>query len=148
MTVSEKAAYIKGLFDGYEISKDSKEGRVLSEMLDLIGKMSERICDLEQTCVELHDYIEELDHDLGSVEEDLYLTDGEDDEFEEEFENDFEDSDSGYDEIVCPGCGEVVCVDDSVELSEVICPACGESFGDIELCDGDCDGCTEDCSEE
>ena len=32
MGITENAAYIKGLFDGYEIDKNSKEGKIISEM--------------------------------------------------------------------------------------------------------------------
>lgn len=149
MDIKETAAYIKGLSDGYELNKDSKEGKVISAMLDLMEKMAERITDLEEECVELRDYIEEIDEDLGNVEEDLYFTDGEDEvdeEFEDEFDNDFIDDDSGYDELICPSCGETICVDETLELADVVCPACGEKLGDIELCDGDCDSC-EGCEE-
>ena len=31
MGITEKAAYIKGLFDGYEINSTSKEGKIISE---------------------------------------------------------------------------------------------------------------------
>ena len=147
MDIKENAAYLKGLFDGYDIDKNTKEAKLMGQMLDLMMKMSERIDELEGLYDDLHEYVEELDHDLGAVEEDLYFTDEDeeyDEEFEEEFENDFDD-DSGYDEFVCPSCGETICVDESVELAEVICPACGEMLGDIELCDGNCEGCSEDC---
>lgn len=147
MDIKEKAAYIKGLADGYELDKSGKEGRIISEMLDLIGTLAERICELESECGELREYIEEIDEDLGAVEDDLYLDDGEDDDFEERFDNDFEDDDdSGYDEFECPACGETICVDDSIALEDVICPSCGEKIGDIEICDGDCSEC-EGCEE-
>ena len=147
MDIRENAAYLKGLCDGYELDKDSKEGKVISAMLDLMQRMAERIDDLEAECVELRDYIEEIDEDLGAVEEDLYLDDEDyDEDFERDFDDDFEyDEESGYDEFVCPSCGEVICVDESLELAEVVCPACGEKLGDIELCDGDCESCDSDC---
>ena len=37
MGISEKAAYINGLFDGYEIDKSTKEGKIISEMLVLLS---------------------------------------------------------------------------------------------------------------
>jgi rubrerythrin len=151
MDIKSNASYIKGLAEGYEIG-DTKEGKIITKMIELIEAMAERIEDLEAETVELRDYIEEVDEDLGLVEDDLYL-DGEensenyDEEFEDDFDNDFEGDDSGFDELVCPSCGEIICVDESLEIADVVCPACGEKLGDIELCSGDCSSC-EGCEEE
>ena len=144
MDIKENAAYIKGLCDGYELDKTSKEGKILSEMLELMGTMAERITDLEAECAELREYIEEIDEDLGAVEDDMYLDDEDnyDGDFEEDFDNDFETDDySGYEELVCPSCGEIICVDENLEIADIACPACGEKLGDIELCDGNCSSC-------
>ena len=43
-------------------------------------------------------------------------------------------------------CGEIICVDENLEIADVTCPACGEKLGDIELCDGNCASC-EGCDE-
>ena len=111
---------------------------------EFIDEYSGKIEDLEAENAELREYIEEIDEDLGLLEDDFYL-DEEDEEFDEEFENDFdndfENDDSGYDEFVCPSCGEIICVDETLEIADVVCPACGEKLGDIELCDGDCSAC-------
>ena len=146
MELRENAAYIKGLCDGLELDKSTKEGKVISALLDLVSAMAERIENLEGENAELREYIEEIDEDLGLLEDDFYLDeDGEDEfdeAFEEDFDNDFEnDDDSGYDEFVCPSCGEIICVDENLEIADVTCPACGEKLGDIELCDGDCSQC-------
>ena len=146
MDIRENAAYLKGLAEGYGIGADTNEGKIISQMLELMTKMAGKISELEAECADLREYAEELDQDLGAVEEDLYFGDEEEDydeEFEDEFDNDFDDSE--YDELVCPACGELICVDESLELSEVVCPACGEKLGDIELCDGECEGCNGDC---
>ena len=136
MGITEKAAYLKGLFDGYEIDATAKEGKIISELLTLVADMADEISALKADNRELHEYVEELDHDLGEVEEEVYFADDYDDEDEYE-----DDEDSEYYEIVCPSCGEVVCFDDTLEEDELICPACGEKIGDIELCDGDCSSC-------
>ncbi len=142
MGITEKAAYLKGLFDGYEIDATKKEGKIISELLVLVADMADEICALKADNRELHEYVEELDHDLGEVEEELYFEDDYDDEDE------YEDEDSEYYEIVCPSCGEVVCFDDTLEEDELICPACGELVTGIEVCDGDCSNCEADCDEE
>jgi len=134
MNISENAAYLKGLFDGYEIDKSSKEGKIIGGMLDLIAKMAERINELSEECSELRDYAEELDEDLGALEEEIYLTDdAEDDDYEDlNDDEDYEpDDDSGYYELECPSCGEVICFDDSLDPENLVCPACGEAVNDV-----------------
>ena len=146
MNINEKAAYIKGLAEGLGLSGETKEGRVIGELLALVSDMAEEITVLAAETQQLRDYIEELDEDLGQVEEDLYVTDVDEDE-ELEDDEDFEyENDGTYYEVECPSCGEKVCFDDSLTVEELICPACGEKISDIELCDGECDGC-EGCEE-
>ena len=153
MGISEKAAYLNGLFDGYEIDKNTKEGKIISEMLVLLSDMADKINALEADNKELHEYVEELDHDLVEVEEELYFGDDYDDYDDDEYDdyndlNDDEDydiEDGEFYEIECPSCGEMVCFDDSLEVDELVCPACGEKIGDFEICDGNCAECDEDC---
>ena len=148
MGISENAAYIKGLFEGYELDKTSKEGRIISELITLVSDMADKINALEADNKELHEYVEELDHDLGEVEEEVYFCD--DDEYDDYDDlNDDEDyeleDDDDYYEIECPSCGDIVCFDDSLDVEDLVCPACGEKIGDVELCDGNCAECDEDC---
>ena len=145
MGITEKAAYIKGLFDGYEIDTAKKEGKIISEMLTLIADMADEISALKADNRDLHEYVEELDHDLGELEEEIYFGDDYDDD--EDYE-DYEDEDSDYYEIECPSCGEIVCFDDSLEEDELVCPACGELVTGIEICDGDCTSCSANCDAE
>lgn len=144
MNINKESAYLRGLLEGYELDSTKKETKLFQKMLDLIDEMADHITALEADNAELREYIEELDHDLGAVEEDLYVTDSDDDEFDDE--EDFEEEDEDYYEIECPSCGEVVCFDESLDIDELTCPACGEKIGDIELCDGECENCdVEDC---
>ena len=145
MGITEKAAYIKGLFDGYEIDTAKKEGKIISEMLTLIADMADEISALKADNRDLHEYVEELDHDLGELEEEIYFGDDYDDD--EDYE-DYDEEDSDYYEIECPSCGEIVCFDDSLEEDELVCPACGELVTGIEICDGDCTNCSADCDAE
>ena len=146
MGLTEKAAYLKGLFDGYELDGKSKEAKIIGELLTLVGDMADKIAALEADNKELYEYVEELDQDLGAVEEDLYFDD--EDEYDDyddlNDDEDYDGDDSEYYEIECPSCGEVVCFDDSLELDEISCPACGEKITDIEICDGNCDACDDE----
>ncbi len=145
MNISKESAYLKGLLEGYELDTNKKEVRLISKMLELIDEMADHITALEADNAELREYIEELDHDLGAVEEDLYYSDDYD---EDEYDDEYDDEDTDYYEIECPSCGEVVCFDDSLDPDKLVCPACGEKIEDVELCDGDCDACDKDCKED
>ena len=148
MGISEHAAYIKGAFDFSEIDKNSTEGKIIGELLTLVADMADKINALEADNKELHEYVEELDHDLGEVEEEVYFFD--DDEDYDDYDDlnddeDYEGEDEEFYEIECPSCGELVYFDESIDLSDLVCPACGEKIDETELCDGHCAECDQDC---
>ena len=145
MGITENAAYLKGLFEGYEIDTEKKEGKIISKLLDLVSDMADKISALEADNKELHEYVEELDHDLGELEEEVYFYDEDDDEYYDDDEDEYEGEEGDYYELECPSCGEIVCFDDSLDPEDIVCPACGEKIGDVEFCDGECDSCDEDC---
>ena len=129
MNLTEKAAYIKGLADGLDFDKNSAEGKLLAALIDLTGDLAEYVAELEDEIDELRDYAEELDEDLGEVEE--FLMDEFDDECDCDCCCDDDDCDccgDEYYEVTCPGCGEVICFDGSIDPEELACPACGEKF--------------------
>lgn len=145
MNINENAAYLQGLFEGSDLNRDSKEVKIIGEALNLISKMAAKISELEADNAELREYIEEIDEDLGAVEEELYFTDGDEEDDYDDLNDDedyFDDGDdSEYYELECPNCGETLCFDDSLDPDSLVCPACGEKVGDVEFCDGDCDSC-------
>jgi len=140
MTITEKAAYIKGLVEGLELDGASKEGKVLLAVIDMISDMAEDITDIAEDIEYLDEYIEELDEDLGALEEYVYELDDECeyDECEDcecdcddcdcDCEYNGEDDDEEYFEVECPSCGETVCFDSTIDPEELICPSCGEKF--------------------
>ena len=134
MTIIEKAAYIKGLVDGMELDKSTKEGKVIAALVDLLGEVVEYVDQLDADIDELYEYCDELDEDLGEVESVLCEDDEDYDDFDDECDGmcdecDLEcDLDDDFFEIECPSCGEVVCFDESIDPEELACPACGEKF--------------------
>ena len=54
MTVSEKAAYIKGLIEGMKIDTSDGEGKVISAMADLLEDLSLSVLDLEDETATLN----------------------------------------------------------------------------------------------
>ena len=131
MTLTERAAYISGYCDGIEIDKDTKEGKVIAALTELISEMAVAIEELEDEIDELHDYIEEIDEDLGEVEQ--VLCEDCDDDFECDgdcccCDEDCDLDENEFFEVECPSCGEIVCFDESIDPEELTCPACGEKF--------------------
>ena len=68
MDINSNAAYIKGLAEGLGINCDSKEGKVISALIELCENMADKISELEAECCELREYVEEIDSDLGALE--------------------------------------------------------------------------------
>jgi len=66
MNISEKAAYLKGLISGMEYDVNSREGKLFAGIIDLLEDISLSVLDLEDETATLGEYVEELDHDLGS----------------------------------------------------------------------------------
>lgn len=129
MTLSEKAAYIKGLAEGLDLDTDKKEARVIKEMLELLSEMASDVEDIGADLTDLYDAVEQIDEDLMMVEDEL-LSDGcgcsEDDVYE----------------ITCPNCGESVILDEEMLISgDVVCSNCGEKIEiEIDACDFGCCG--------
>ena len=140
MSMMEKAMYLKGLCDGVELDKTTKEGKLIAALLDMVTEMAEEIDDLQEQIDELEDYCDELDSDLGDVEE--VLLDLDDDCFDCDDDDDDEDDDDDDIDVDyecdgnCAGC-DFDCgfdeddeffddEDEDDEFFEVVCPACGD----------------------
>jgi len=128
MTISEKAAYLKGLMDGLELDTEKAEGKMISAIVELLGDVTKRLSDVEETTISICDELDEIEEDLDVL-------------FGEELEDDDEDE-MLYD-VECPNCHEVICVDEEVLMNgDIDCPNCGEKL-EFELteCEDDCDCC-------
>ncbi len=144
MTVSEKAAYIKGLMEGMSIDTSKGEGKILAAMADLLEDLSLTVLDIEDEAATLRDYIEEIDEDLGAVEKQRYCGDvcdcGCDDDC---VCCDCDDDDCDCCdcceclELECPACGEPVYIDedDVDDIDELECPSCGQVLNVVEIGD-------------
>ncbi len=137
MTLTEKAAYIKGMMEGMAFEPQTNEDKLLKAVVDLLDDMASDLSKLREQVADVNEYVEELDDDLAQVESVL-----------EEDEDDYDDEDEDEDvfEVTCPYCGETVYFEDSIDPDHIPCPACGKTF-DIEQaacgdCDSDsCEGC-------
>ena len=129
MTITERAAYIKGLAEGLGLDDSTKEGKILNALISAFDDMALTVADLEAELDELTEEVDAIDEDLGSLEEDFYELDEEDDcdcgcDCEDCSDEDF---DGDLYEVCCPTCGDVVCIDsDMLEEGQTTCPNCGE----------------------
>ena len=128
MTISEKVAYIQGLFDGLGLDTEkSGEARILSEMLDVLKEVGQRLDNVDEVLDEFDGELDSISDDVSMLEDAVYGGD-EDDDWDG-FDLDDEDVDEDFFEIPCPTCGEDLIVDDEVlEAGVVDCPACGGKF--------------------
>ena len=139
MTISEKAAYLKGMMDGMALNTDSNEGKMIAAIVDLLGDMGKRITDIEDTTIAISDELDEIEEDLDAIED--FIMDEEDYD-DEDFDDDFDDEDDeyyeeGFDfgdedttiyEVEC-ACGEVIDFDEeTLEKGSITCPKCGETL--------------------
>ena len=141
MDICEKISYIKGLAEGLELDTTSKEGKILNAIIDLLGDITEEICDIEDGCDSLMEQIDAVDEDLASLEEIIYD--------DEDCDCDCDDCDCDCDdevyEIECPACNDVIYLDaDMLEEEGMVCPNCGTDLEFDFDCDCDCD-CGCDC---
>ena len=127
MTITEKVAYIQGLFDGLKLDTEkSGEARVLSEVLDVLREVGMQLDGMDAAMDQFDEELDALGDSVADLEEAVFDNEEEDEDF-----TGFEDEDDEEDffEIPCPTCGEDLVVDDeSLAAGVVDCPVCGGKF--------------------
>ena len=99
MKTSEKVAFIKGLMEGLALDASKPETKVLNLMADVLEELAASNNALIEENIKLKEYIEEIDEDLGTLEEVVYTEDDEDDYYDDEdYGWDDEDDDEWYDD--------------------------------------------------
>ena len=145
MTISEKSAYLKGLMDGLKLNTESDEGKMIAAIVDLLGDVTKRVTDIEETTIAISDELDEIEEDLDAIED--YILDDEDDydfgddddeqDWDDEDELDEEEPEEGFEfgdenstiyEVEC-ACGEIIDFDEELlEKGSIVCPNCGETL--------------------
>ena len=141
MTISEKAAYLKGLMEGLKLDTEAAEGKMICAMVELLGDMAKKVTDIEDTTIAISDELDEIEEDLDAIED--FIMDEDDDEDYDDYDDDYEDDDDFEDyeegfeygdedsiiyEVECP-CGNIINFDeDTLEEGSIICPNCGETL--------------------
>ena len=137
MTISEKSAYLKGLMDGLKLNTESDEGKMIAAIVDLLGDLTRKVTDIEDTTIAISDELDEIEEDLDAIEDFIMDEDDEEYEDEEDWDDEDEDYEEGFDfgdedstiyEVQCI-CGEVINFDEeTLEEGSIICPNCGEKL--------------------
>lgn len=140
----ERVAYLRGLAEGMDISNESKEGKLLLNMLEVLEDFADSMSELNEDVADLEDYVETMDEDLAVVEDELF---GEIDD--EDFEDDMD-----FVEVKCPSCGEMIYLDEDFvdgedEETELVCPSCHETiYIEEDCCDHEHGCCGHDHHDE
>ncbi|MDR3767627.1 MAG: hypothetical protein Q3Y08_11455 [Butyricicoccus sp.] len=118
MNISERVAYLRGLYEGLDIDPDKKEGKLLGGMLEAMEDMARCVTDLQEQNDALQDELDDIYEELSAITED----------FLDEEEDDLEPEEDLY-QVICPTCGEVIYLDDDMlKEGSMTCTACGEEL--------------------
>ncbi|MDT8716590.1 hypothetical protein IAI10_07970 [Clostridium sp. 19966] len=119
-SIKSKMTYIQGMIEGLELDSQSKEGKVICEIVKALELISDKISDIEETQLNLQLYLEAIDDNMQDIDESY----DECSEYEDEFDED------SFTEIQCLDCGEKIYVDKSIidNHENIKCPNCS---GDI-----------------
>ena len=118
--LTDRVSYLKGLADGMQLDMEQGSNKLMMEILNLLGDVTEEMDELEEDMEELDEYVESIDDDLADLEEVLF---GDDED---------EDEDEDYDDEIilyaCPNCGhEIQFLASNVDFDEeTLCPECGK----------------------
>ncbi len=132
MTISEKAAYLKGLMDGLNLDTEKAEGKMIAAMVELLGDVTKRLTDVEETTIAISDELDEIEDDLDAIEDFIMDEDEDYDDEDEDYEDDCDECDCDCDEIVYEvecSCGNVIEFDEeTLEQGSIVCDKCGETL--------------------
>lgn len=113
-SVKEKVAYLQGLAKGLDVSEETREGKLMLNILDVLDSLADEFEQVYEAQQELEEYVESIDEDLTCLEDEIY----EDDDVIEDMV-----------EVECPECHEIVTFGHDVleddDAVEVTCPSCG-----------------------
>ena len=123
--MGEKVAYLKGLAEGLGVTAETDKGKLMLAMIDTLEAFAEQSEETEEALHELQEVVDELDSDVGDLEEAL-LSEAEDEDDDEEEDEDDDEEEEGLIEYECPHCGTVIFFDEEAfdMEQEHLCPNC------------------------
>ena len=152
MTITEKAAYLRGLVEGQNLDPEAGEGKLWHVISEIVSDLAGEISQLHDRDEELADSLSDVELGLDYLEEfiqdenDGFESDEAEDDYypfegnhpqaagQEEESQDLSDEDDDWDseifyEVECPNCGErIEFGDDALEQGSIPCPNCGATL--------------------
>ncbi len=114
-----------------DLRERGREGQIMAELVDVLRELTLEVEEVGQNQLELEEYVEEIDSDLMSLEQDLYVGAGKgDDQFD-----DGEDDEIAYIELECPVCELESSYNEALfnkEGLQLTCPHCGNVVFDAD----------------
>lgn len=145
MTINEKVAYMKGMFEGMALdTEQSKEAKLIGSILEVLEEIGLSLEDIDNSFDAVDEEINAIYDDIDELEDAIF----EDEDDDECCCGDCDCDDEDFFEVDCPNCGEPLCIDEDI-LAEgsIQCPSCDQKFViDMDDCceEGHCDcGCEE-----
>ena len=135
--LTNRAAYLQGLADGLKLDTEKAEGKLINEIITLLGDIAGEVEALDEEQMFIEDKIDEMEEVIEIMGDDIYADDC-----------DCEDDDVYT--LVCEKCGAEIDFTsedlDDIAAGEFLCPECGEVIElDFDECDCGCGECDCDC---
>ena len=155
MSIKEKVAYLKGLAEGLGLESETKDGKLISAIIDTLAVMADEIEELNENALDIGEELDAISNDLADVEDFVYDNDPDDDDdydfdiFGDDDDDDDDECDCEYCsgenfsyEAACPACGvEMELTEEDLIRGSAKCAACGEELEfDFDSDDEDDDG--------
>lgn len=120
-----RLGYLRGLAEGLGFNDDTKEGKVIRQIIAILDDIVDSLDNLKEDYEELFSYVEAIDEDLTELENDIISEDEEIDEYDDDLDDEYDVSFT----VECPECRQEVPIDEDIleneESLEVLCPSCG-----------------------
>lgn len=133
MSLTERAAYLRGLYDGLGLdAASSREAKLMNAIIDVLEEVAGHVAENEESITSLADQVDDIAEDVSELEEqllddDFCFDDEDEDEDDENFETVFE--------VECPNCKRMLTIDETILADgEIECATCGQRFSvDLEF---------------
>lgn len=68
----QKVSYLQGLAEGLGVDEATNEGKLLLQIIDVLGEFTEAMDEIVEDQIDLEEYVSFIDEDLSDVEDELY----------------------------------------------------------------------------
>lgn len=115
-SIISKVSYLSGLVDGLSIDENTKEGKVLIEIVNVLKDMAQEMLQVSEAQKDIQESIDDLDEDISDLQDYFY-------------DSDYElchDEGNNFIQIECPSCGDTIYIDKDIvnQEEEISCPSC------------------------